>query len=620
MRTRSTIALLVLTTIVIVLLVRGDRWFSPTRVGEARKQNPMAFDSAKVDAIEIESAESTVLLHVKDHFWRVSKPIDDLADPDRVTALITALHDAQWIERVKRSDMPVAAWKMTGLEKPFAHLRLLSAGTVQAECWVGNAAAIEGAVYLDLPGRKGSHDTFVASTDLLTVLKKPVEDWRDEKLVRVPAESVSRIVIDGGNGSIELARSKPKAPWNLIKPFQTRGHNERINDLLGALLALKVTKTETEPMKQPLPADALKITLTTPAFGSPITVTLLKGSVAKPGTTEAIVSNRANPFTVASDRLDSLWMPFNDLRDDHLARVDSDTVDAIVVRGAGTSDVQLRKEGDHWLLQRHGQWEPASGERVARVFTALNEQLVKEFVADSAATLEPYGLQQPFLTVAWNDTGVVKSSTSVPGASKTFEAEPIMGINTTLLFGLDSQGNVFTKYEDEPFIYRVGASVLNALPRDGARWKALNPVRFTQFALKNITLSVGTNPSVSLDYDPITAEWKGKRAEQDLTPYLDRVKADRMAGKLSNLVVEDWVQDRSAAAKALATPAITVQITLLTEAGNVKSPTKLITINFAPTIPGSDAPLFYGRVNNEPDMFTITRATMLDAIKSVMKD
>jgi hypothetical protein len=546
--------------------------------------------------------------------------MDDLADPERVTALITALHDAEWIERVKRADMPGAAWKMTGLDKPFAHVRLLGGGTVLAECWAGNGAAIEGAIYLDLPGRKDSHDTYVVRSDLLTVLKKPVEAWRDDKLLRVPAESVSRIVIDGGSGSIELARAKPRAPWNLIKPFQTRGHNERINELLAALLTLKITSTASEPMKKPLPADALKVTLTTPAFSSPVTITLLKSTMAKPGTTEAMVSHRANTFTVASDRLDSLWLPFNDLRDDHLARVDPDSVDAIVVRGAGTGDVSLRKEGDHWLLNRHGDWGPANGERVASVFTALNEHRVKEFVADSAATLEPYGLHQPFLTVSWNDIGDSRATATASKATETFEATPIIGTNTTLLFGLDPQGNVFTKYEDEPFIYRVGASVLNALPRDGARWKALNPVRFTQFALKNITLSVGTNPPVSLDYDPITADWKGTRAGQDLTPYLDRVKADRMAGKLSNLVVEDWVQDRSAAAKALATPAITVQITLLSEAGNVKSPTKLITINFAPTIPGSDSPLFYGRVNNEPDMFTITRATMLDAIKSVMKD
>jgi len=136
--------------------------------------------------------------------------------------------------------------------------------------------------------------------------------------------------------------------------------------------------------------------------------------------------------------------------------------------------------------------------------------------------------------------------------------------DTALTFGQDAQGNVFAKYEDDLFVYRVGASVLYALPRDNVRWKALNPLRFTQFALRRISLSVGTNPPVVLDYDPISAVWKGKRAGEDITPLIDRVKADRLAGKLGSLVVDDWAQDRADGIKALQTPRSRFQITLKT--------------------------------------------------------
>ncbi len=250
----------------------------------------------------------------------------------------------------------------------------------------------------------------------------------------------------------------------------------------------------------------------------------------------------------------------------------------------------------------------------------MNENQVREFVADSAANLTPYGLKEPFLTLAWNDTSTSRAAPAAAGTGNGFTVEPVIGLNTALHFGIDKDNHLYAKYEDEPFIYRVGASVLNAVPRDSARWKALNPVRFTQFGLRNITLSMGTNPPVSLDYNPVTAEWKGTRAGQDLTPYIDRVKADRMSGKLATLVVDDWVQDRSAAVKALQTPSITVAITVDVEPGNPKSATRVITLNFAPTVPAPDAAMFYGRLDNEPDIFTINRISLHEAIRSVMKD
>jgi len=48
---------------------------------------------------------------------------------------------------------------------------------------------------------------------------------------------------------------------------------------------------------------------------------------------------------------------------------------------------------------------PRTAIEVAKVFDALNEHRVKEFVSDSAANLQPFGLDKPFLTVAWNEVG-----------------------------------------------------------------------------------------------------------------------------------------------------------------------------------------------------------------------
>ena len=79
-------------------------------------------------------------------------------------------------------------------------------------------------------------------------------------------------------------------------------------------------------------------------------------------------------------------------------------------------------------------------------------------------------------------------------------------------------------------------------------------------------------------------------------------------------------QDRTDGTKALQLPAITFQVTLLSEPGNLASPNKTLLINFAPTVAGTDTALYYGRVNDGPDVFLITRSTLMELIRSPMKD
>ena len=622
MRTRTTLLLLIAAAASGAAVWKLEEHVPSTRTLALEAANPLPFNSASVDGIEIEASEASITFRVEDRLWRAAKPINDVVDPESITALVQSLSQAEWLEHLPADEMSSETEKMTGLKKPFAHVKLTSAGTLVAECWVGNASAIDGAFYLALPGKKeGKRETYVVRTQLPVMLKKPLETWRDERLLRVPAESVSRILISSAKGQIEVARDKPKQPWDLVKPLQTRGHNERINEMLAALLGLKIAAVDTTDLTTAPPADALKFTLVTPAFERPVELTIDMPADVKTGKAIARSSHRTSTFAVTSDQLATLTLQLNDLRDDRLARVDVSKVDALAVKSAAAGEIALRKEGDNWVLQRHGEWEPANGDRVAKMFEALNEHRVKEFVADSAANLQPYGLDKPFLTVAWNEAGdkpdVKDAALSTP--NKGFVVSPLVGTDTALLFGQDAQGNVFAKYESDLFVYRVGASVLYALPRDNVRWKALTPMRFSQFSLRQIQISVGTNPPVTLDYDPISAVWKGTRAGEDITSLIDRVKADRLVGKLGGLVVDDWAQDRTDGTKALQTPAITIQITLISELGNSNSPNKLITLNLAPTVANTDTALYFGRINEGPDIFMLTRDTLRDLLQSVLK-
>jgi Domain of unknown function (DUF4340) len=622
MRSRFTIILAILAIITGLLIYKADEWF----IGATRAPDvaPLSVDSAVITGIDMDLAENQLSLRVIDRFWRVDSPFKDIANADQITELFTSIKDAAWLEIVHKADVSEATWTLTGLHKPAAHLRFMAGSELAAECWVGNPSAIEGAYYLSVPslGDPSEREHYVVRSPLLTLLRKPTESWRDEQLLRVPAESVSQIIIDRGDGVIELSRPKPKAPWNVVRPLQTRGHNEHINDLLACLLNLKITSigSPTTPSTA-IAADTVRLSITTPAFPTPVVIDVHQPLDLTSGKTTATASHRSTSFEIVGEQLGQLWPKVNDLRDDRLAQVDPSKVQVIRILSAVTGEVVLKQEHDYWTLKNRDTWEPANGERVTKFFEALNTHPVREFVADTGSNLNEWGLDKPFLAIGW--TIAAEPSLEPPVIStpdKGFTVLPEIATDVAIMFGEDKEGNIYAKYRDEPFVYLVGASILSAVPRDNVRWKALNPLRFTQFALTQIIITIGANPPTILDYDPFTAVWKGTRAGQDFTPQIDRVKADHIAGRLGNLVVDDWVQDRAEAAKALQDPAISIHVRLLSDPTNPKSDAVTRQLAIAPTVAGTDTALYYGRIDKDPDIFLLSRLSLQELLKSVLKD
>lgn len=600
MRLTTTILMLVLAVALAAAIIGIERFLPSTREAESKRLNPISFPANEADRIELQIKESRIVLAKEKGIWRVEQPFQDFADPDLASRLLASLGSIEWLQALIRDDFDQASWEKTGLDAPAASAKVLSQGRVAAEASFGNASAIEGAVCLSIAEKDGRRH-HLGRTDLPQLFQKPVEEWRDPRLLRVQPESVSRIVLAAAGGQIEAVRDTPRADWRLVKPLQTLGNTARIDDLLGVLLGLKITAAaagkkggDTTAAASPA-ADELAVTLEVAGFG-PLTATLVKPAANSAATT-ATVSHRASVFTVTSEQLASLWAQPNDLRFDKLARINPDAVTEVRIESLAHAPVVLAKQADAWMLQRHGQMEPANGERLSVLFEALATHRIREFASDSASNLEAFGLAKPFLTVSWLLAG------GKPGK---------------ILFGTDGKESVFAKHESEPFVYRIAPAVLNAFPSDGVKWKGLTPLRFSIFALHRITLSMGTAPSWALAYNPDTAGWSGSVAGRDITASIDRVAADRLADSLASLTVQDWAQDRTDGILALREPEITVRIDL-GEPGNAAGPVKQRVLHFSPTQKGAQTAIYFGQLDNGPDVFFITRERLREVLQPVLK-
>lgn len=578
-----------------------ERYFPSAQELREIKRGPSRFEKDKVTRIEVLTAENTPLTLVRDGAaWQIEAPYHDLADPQKVAALILTLDGVEWIERIHREEFDTGEWQKTGLEQPRYKVRLLVDDTVVNECWFGAPSVIENSVYIGVPNSQdGGTAWYLAKSEAPAVLQIPAASWRDPKLLRLPAEVITSITLTQPAGQIVLTRENEHSPWSLDKPLKTRGSKERITELLSTILNIEITEardlatTNGTPPKgddQAKPADEISVIIASKPRDKSYEFTVKKPAVAKQATTTATAAWRKSAFTVAAKNLAGLWVSPNALRDHLLAQVDGERLQFITITSKTHPDVNLRNEGNSWFLQRHGQWDPANGERVARCLSALNTHEILQFAADTAADLTPFGLDDPFQTVTWT-----------PAREKPVK----------LMFGHNAERTqFFAKYDSEPFIYRIDASLLPSLPTDGIKWKGLGALRFTTFALRRITISYGAIAPTILDYNPVTAQWRASRGGRDVTADLDRVKADQLAGNLARFTVQDWSADRTDAIEALKTPFLTVQV-VLGEPGRTDGPVREVDIIFSPTQPNADTAFYFGQIKGDPDIFYITRTALL---------
>ncbi len=613
MSTRTTILLFIVVATLVAAILGFERYLPSAQDLRAIKRGPSRLERDKITEIHITDVNGGVLsLSRKDSLWRVGQLGEDLADPEKVAALILGLDGVEWMERIRREEFDDKEWAKTSLDKPRHKVQLMKGTELVQECWFGAPAVMENSFYIGYPprlGQEGETVWYVARTAAPAVLQMPQQSWRDGKLLRLPAELITGITLTQASGQIELLREDEHMPWVLMKPLKTRGSKDRINEILSILLNVEIIESKdaadtvasgAAAQSVTVAADEIKAKIEVKSRKQVFEITFKKPLNEKQTSTTATTGYRRPVFTVAARNLASLWVEPNLLRDHKLAQVNGEELSEINITSASFPEVKLRNNGGSWFLERHGKWETANGERLTRMLEALNSHEIIDFSADTAADLATFGLDKPFQTVSWQYPRF-----------KPFK----------LLFGSNAESTKFyAKYDDEPFVYRINPSLLPALPPDSIKWKGLGALRFTTFALRRITMSMGAAAPWILNYNPATAEWTGSRAGQDITPQLDRVKADRIAGLLSKFSVQDWSASRSDAVQALKTPLLRIQV-VLGEPGKNDGPLHEINLIFSNTQPNVDSTfLLYGQVEGDPDVFYITRHSLLEVVSPPVKD
>ncbi len=523
MKTRTTLILLIL----VIALGVWIKFFESKRPGtdEARRQsgNVVNFDREKLEGIVIQNGDDRIELHREAGNWRLTAPVKDQADSAAVDNLISDIE--LW-----RKDALIPAKEATtekgrlneyGLVQPKLRLRLIGP-KMPPEILFGKDAALEGKIYVRLANSK---DVLIASQSVRADISKKPDDFRDRKLTGITTAQVTRAILKSPAGEIELARKNEH--WEIVKPLQARGDDQKIGDLLA-----QVTNARIQQFVADDRGDLHAYGLSEPR-GS-ITI---YGADDKEGRTIQIgsadekikdaVYARSLPrhavYALPKKTEEILNVRPNDLRDHHLVRIDTNNLDRTNIEATGEPKIVLARKDQNWTIASRNN-QPANSDEVRRLIETLNDQEVTQFVADTATELPKYGLDQPTLRLTFS------SFASENTAETTAGEHPFL----TLSFGKTEGNDVYARVGEEPFIVSVNHEILGKIWADPLQWQELAIFKFQPNEIHRLSRVIDREESLVRN-GPKDWKWiKGEGA-------IDTADLESLLNTLATLRAVRWV-------------------------------------------------------------------------------
>ena len=467
MKTRTTLILLML-AVGLGLWIKFFESKQPN-TAEARREagNVVNFDRDKLEGITIQNGDDRIELRRQDGKWRLTAPVKDQADGAVVDNLISDVENWRKDGEISAKEVTADKGRMNefGLVQPKLRLRLIGPNG-PPEIFLGKDAAFEGKMYVRFADSK---DVYIAAQTVRTDIAKKPDDFRDRRLTDLTTAQATRAVLKSAVGEIELA--KRNEHWEIVKPLQARGDDQKIGDLLA-----QVTNTRVQEFVADDHGDLHAYGLSEPR-GS-ITIydaddkegrTLQIGAVAEK-IKDAVYARylpRNAVYALPKKTEEILTVRPDDLRDRHLVRLDTDNLDRINIEATGQPKIVLARKEQNWTIANRNN-QPANGDEVRRLISALNDQQVTRFVADTASELPKYGLDQPQLRLTFSS--FASENTAETGAGE----HPFL----TLSFGRVEGNDIYARVGEEPFIVAVNRELLDRIWVDPLQWQELTIFQF----------------------------------------------------------------------------------------------------------------------------------------------
>ena len=504
--------------------------------------------------------------------WMATKPWQDRADPLYMMALMhfTALLQ---VEEVIPSDE--VALGECGLQD--GHIRVLmenADGKKVCQYLIGRQAAWHipsngedkktlPSIFIQIPASEQKNNIYVCSQESANAIhqlfKNQFERFRDHHPFYFSPEYLDNVRIQSNQGEVVLSRENLQSSWAISKPLELRPDPTSLNTLftdLGQLTALQVVDREnvTLPAGEDTTAQTRELSIQFADREEEIILRIYPPAEDSSNMALATVSDRPDavfelPLTSEAaipntTSLSQLQLGVNDLRAKTMRHLNSPQLKTVIIRPEAKTPIMLqRTPKTAWRILRRTGWKEANQDAVIELMTAVTRDKIQKFVTDAATDLSPYGLDQPFLQVAFI----------------SFNNESMR-----LAFGRDAeQGNTYAHIVGKPNIWQISSETLAKIAQNSWQWQTSHVWHIPKIDITNITIQTKGQPISELSYDHFTGTWtalqNGKNASASLNPN----RADKFLSHLDSLTSQRWLGPlHTQAMQSLANPDITIKLSM----------------------------------------------------------
>lgn len=548
MNKKSTFLLFVVAAALLAFITFYETKQPGTREVLEKGANLVTLDPAKVRTITVTDGETVVALERSEDRWRVTKPVEDRADPaiaQQILGLAESIRKEQTIPAGDNKDAARSRISEVGLSSPKLKLEFGGDGA-PPPILLGKEAAVEGKIYARLGD---AQDIYVISDSILEMIRRKPEEFRDRRLSDLDPAKVVKVVVKSPGGEIEALREKER--WRLVRPIKARADSARVTNLIAQMLNTSiesfVASSQGDTASQAFNDGRGSVALTPEGGGEVQMLEFGPETPADPSKITARFAVRKSVYTLAKESAAVLDTKPNDLRERKLARFDLDLVDRVTLASKAHGRTVLGRKGEDWTINpdKDGKGRAASRGDVNRLLDRLVGTDVRDFVADTASELAKYGLQDPSLRVT------VSSYTAENTAEAKAGEHPIV----TVAFGRSENGAVFARVEDEPFVVSVDQAVFDDIDRPAVGFREAPVLTGKAEEIRSFTLRKGEGIEVQAERGADGA-WKspggGELAAKS-------VAVQSLVNVLANLRAVRWVAADPEPAHGFDKPALNVE-------------------------------------------------------------
>jgi Domain of unknown function (DUF4340) len=479
-----------------------------------------------INRIEITGSNGKIVLAMDGaRGWHVLAPTVDRANPVTMRELVEALDTS-----LKFDSLPATPDDLErfGLRHPEFTLKVFRGDEPPVELQLGARTAVDGRAYARIAG---ASDVIVIPDSIESFARRPVDEYRDLRLLNLRPAEIIRVTIKNNWGEFELQRDRGR--WELTRPVPARADDKAVNEWLERLCA-----SEVQVFAPGGAADLLTYGLMSPRGSVRLELESESGEAMQP--IEILLGQRADARYVQDSTYvrvpgrglvaavplvieEALLLEPDALREHTLFSLNPDLVDRIHIQPASGDELVLARQGENWTMMRPVPMAVEASE-VTRLMKILPNARVRDFLTGAASEAAKMELEPPALRVTFASFSSENTAESAAGES------PI----ATLSFSrARPDESVLVRVEEDNVIARLDADNVAKVATDPIAWQPL--AMFESPPSVNSLTIQEANQTRSFARDG--KSWKRVGEESALAP----VAVESAAALLAGLRAVRWI-------------------------------------------------------------------------------